>query len=353
MSLHTANDNGQSGIEARPLLEVTDLDVVFRLEDAEIQAVRGVDFSISQGEVVALVGESGSGKSTIGLALMRLLEGESGLTLNGSTQFRSEIWPEINLMTCTANQMRKIRGNEIAMIFQEPMSSLNPVFRVGDQIVEAIRVHEAINRSEAAARALAMLTLLGIPNPAQCLKSYPHEISGGMRQRAMIAMALACEPSLLIADEPTTALDVTIQAQIIDHLKRLQEQSGMSILFITHDLGLVAEIADRVLVLYAGQIVELSDVEPLFDQPLMPYTGALMRSIPRPGCSSIPGYRIEAIPGTVPNAAALPHGCAFHPRCQFARSTVCDAQNPVLETYKSGRMVRCFRWEELREEGAI
>ncbi|MCZ6772504.1 MAG: ABC transporter ATP-binding protein, partial [Proteobacteria bacterium] len=237
----------------------------------------------------------------------------------------------------------------IAMIFQEPLSSLNPIFTIGTQVVEAIRTHQDMSRLEAQARALEMLTLLGIPNPDKCLTNYPHQISGGMRQRVMIAMALACNPALLIADEPTTALDVTIQAQIVEILKSLQQRLGMSILFITHDLGLVAEIADRVLVLYAGQVVELSKVKTLFESPLMPYTKALFHSIPRLGCSNQPDYRIEPIPGNVPSATAFPHGCAFHPRCRYFVPNVCDTAEPVLEDGAADHRVRCFRWQEIQE----
>lgn len=334
------------------LLDIQDLCVTFHVHGADLRAVRNVNFSMKQGEVVALVGESGSGKSTIGLSIMRLLEQTKSLQVSGAATFHRKAHSPVDLMTCSDRQMLDIRGNDIAMIFQEPMSSLNPIFQVGGQIAEAIRVHQKVSRAEAMKRALEMLTLLGIPNPEKCLTSYPHQISGGMRQRVMIAMGLACEPSLLIADEPTTALDVTIQAQIVEHLKQLRERTGMSILFITHDLGLVAEIADRVLVLYAGQVVELSDVRSLFDAPLMPYTRALMRSMPQRGCSSIPDYRIEAIPGGVPNPIAFPPGCAFHPRCQFVDAGNCDTHAPDLEDAEDGHKVRCLRWQAIREGAA-
>ena len=238
------------------------------------------------------------------------------------------------------------------MIFQEPMSSLNPIFTIGGQIVEAVREHRRVTRRQARSLALDMLHLMGIPNPEKFLGSYPHQISGGMRQRAMITMALICKPRLLIADEPTTALDVTIQAQIIVHLKELREKFGMSILFITHDLGLVAEIADRVLVLYAGQVVELGNAATLLTNPLMPYTDALLKSIPRLGCSSQADYRIEAIPGNTPSAHSLPRGCAFHPRCRHIERSVCDASEPPLENTEDGRFVRCFRWRDIQESVA-
>ncbi len=334
----------------KSLLEVRGLNVSFRTDFGSIRAVRDVSFSMAPGEIVALVGESGSGKSTIGLAIMHLIEQTKHLDVQGEIFFRGKNGESTNLTTRPEKEMQHIRGNNIAMIFQEPMSSLNPIFTIGAQIIEAIRTHQKMSRREAQARALEMLTLLGIPNPDKFLTSYPHQISGGMRQRAMIAMALACNPALLIADEPTTALDVTIQAQIVEILKSLQERLGMSILFITHDLGLVAEIADRVLVLYAGQVVELGNVTTLFESPLMPYTKALMHSIPRLGCSSQPDYRIEPIPGNVPSAAAFPPGCAFHPRCRYFVPTVCDIAEPVLEDSAADHWVRCFRWRDIRED---
>jgi oligopeptide transport system ATP-binding protein len=331
------------------VIEVRGLTVRFDMEFGAVRAVRDVSFSMAPGEIVALVGESGSGKSTIGLAMMRLIEQSKRLNIEGEILFRGENGVNVDLMTLPEKEMQKIRGNNIAMIFQEPMSSLNPIFTNGDQVVEAIRTHQEISRADARARALEMFTLLGIPNPEKCLTSYPHQISGGMRQRVMIAMALACNPALLIADEPTTALDVTIQAQIVETLKNLQQRLGMSVLFITHNLGLVAEIADRVLVLYAGQVVELAKVKALFDQPLMPYTKALLQSIPHLGCSNQPDYRIEAIQGNVPSAAAFPSGCAFHPRCRYFVPAVCDASEPGLEDGAVDHLVRCFRWQEIPE----
>lgn len=336
-------------IDDKSVIEVRGLNVRFDMDFGAVRAVRDVSFSMAPGEIVALVGESGSGKSTIGLAMMRLIEQSKWLNIEGEILFRGGNGVNVDLMTLPEKEMQKIRGNNIAMIFQEPMSSLNPIFTNGDQVVEAIRTHQEISRADARARALEMFTLLGIPNPEKCLTSYPHQISGGMRQRVMIAMALACNPALLIADEPTTALDVTIQAQIVENLKNLQQQSGMSVLFITHNLGLVAEIADRVLVLYAGQVVELGKVKALFDQPLMPYTKALLQSIPHLGCSNQPDYRIEAIQGNVPSATAFPSGCAFHPRCQYFVPAVCDASEPGLEDGAADHLVRCFRWQEIPE----
>ena len=336
-------------IDDKSVIEVRGLNVRFDMDFGAVRAVRDVSFSMAPGEIVALVGESGSGKSTIGLAMMRLIEQSKWLNIEGEILFRGGNGVNVDLMTLPEKEMQKIRGNNIAMIFQEPMSSLNPIFTNGDQVVEAIRTHQEISRADAQARALEMFTLLGIPNPEKCLTNYPHQISGGMRQRVMIAMALACNPALLIADEPTTALDVTIQAQIVENLKNLQQRSGMSVLFITHNLGLVAEIADRVLVLYAGQVVELGKVKALFDQPLMPYTKALLQSIPHLGCSNQPDYRIEAIQGNVPSATAFPSGCAFHPRCQYYVPAVCDASEPGLEDGAADHLVRCFRWQEIPE----
>ena len=336
-------------IDDKSVIEVRGLNVRFDMDFGAVRAVRDVSFSMAPGEIVALVGESGSGKSTIGLAMMRLIEQSKWLNIEGEILFRGGNGVNVDLMTLPEKEMQKIRGNNIAMIFQEPMSSLNPIFTNGDQVVEAIRTHQEISRADARARALEMFTLLGIPNPEKCLTNYPHQISGGMRQRVMIAMALACNPALLIADEPTTALDVTIQAQIVENLKNLQQRSAMSVLFITHNLGLVAEIADRVLVLYAGQVVELGKVKALFDQPLMPYTKALLQSIPHLGCSNQPDYRIEAIQGNVPSATAFPSGCAFHPRCQYYVPAVCDASEPGLEDGAADHLVRCFRWQEIPE----
>ena len=334
---------------AASILDVCALEVRFPTDHGTVHAVREVSFSMRAGEIVALVGESGSGKSTIGLTLMRLAEQDGPMQVAGEVWFRGKDGTRRDLMALGQREMRHLRGDDVAMIFQEPMSSLNPVFTIGRQIAEAIRIHQDRGARAAQTRALEMLRLLGIPHPAKCLASYPHQLSGGMIQRVMIAMALSCEPTLLVADEPTTGLDVTIQAQIIEHLKTLQQQTGMSILFITHDLGLVAEIADRVLVLYAGQVVELGDVASLFAAPRMPYTRALLDSLPRLGRASAPGYRIEAIPGNVPSASAFPPGCAFHPRCRHFEAARCDASEPVLEADgpAADHLVRCFRWREL------
>jgi ABC-type dipeptide/oligopeptide/nickel transport system ATPase component len=270
-------------MEEGSLIGVGDLAVSFRIGKSRIDAVRRVSFSIAPGEIVALVGESGSGKSTIGQALMGLLRYDAHVTMSGSVKFRTKHRGSCDLLKISDRSMRKLRGSEIAMIFQEPMSSLNPLFTVGSQIAEQIIAHQKVTKREAQAQALNLLEQLGLPTPAKTMVSYPHQLSGGMRQRAMIAMALSCDPALLIADEPTTALDVTIQAQIIDLLKTLQKRTGMAILFVTHDLGLVAEIADRALVMKAGQVVESATVAELFARPKMPYTRALLDAVPRLG----------------------------------------------------------------------
>ena len=328
-----------------PLLEAEGLSVTFETKTARIGAVRDVSFAIGRREVVALVGESGSGKSTIGLSILGLLP-EIAAT-SGRVHLTRKSGERFEIVGASDRRMQQIRGNDVAMIFQEPMSSLNPVHRVGEQIAESLRVHRRISRREAMAEALRLLQLLGVPSPEQRLLAYPHELSGGMRQRVMIAMALSGQPALLVADEPTTALDVTIQAQIVDLLRSVQQETAMSILFVTHDLGLVGEIASRVLVMYAGQIVEEGEVSRIFARPRMPYTKALIASRPHLGG---PRRKIAAIPGTVPNLAKLPSGCSFHPRCAFAVPGLCDSEAPPLEVAEEGWRVRCHRWREI--EGA-
>jgi oligopeptide transport system ATP-binding protein len=335
-----------AGAGEAPLLAVEGLEVAFPTRRGRVAALRGVNLALRPGEIVALVGESGSGKSTVGNALMGLLPPGAQARIGGRALFRQRDGSTVDLLSLGRAAMRRIRGGEIAMIFQEPLSSLNPVFTIGGQIVEAIRAHRGVSRGEARAEALGLLEMLGLPSPAKCLASYPHQISGGMRQRVMIAMAISCNPTMLIADEPTTALDVTIQAQIIDLLKDLQARTGMAILFITHDLGLVSEIADRVMVMYGGQIVETAPTRDVFARPLMPYTRALLDAVPEPGCSTRPGYRLDPISGQPPNPAAIPPGCAFHPRCAF-RVDACSARAPALEEAGEGRRVRCLRWREL------
>ncbi|OAN79479.1 dipeptide ABC transporter ATP-binding protein DppD [Jannaschia sp. EhC01] len=324
-----------------PLLEVRDLQTTFDLsKKLSVCAVDGVSFDVHAGETLAIVGESGSGKSVTSLSIMGLLPKDVGRVSGGSIKLHGQ-----EITTLSEHEMREIRGKEIGMIFQEPMTSLNPVHTVGQQIAEMVIRHENLSRQKARARAIEMLHLVGIPEPTTRVDNYPHEMSGGMRQRAMIAMALACEPRILIADEPTTALDVTIQAQMLELLDDLQKKLGMAIIFITHDLGVVAEVADRVVVMYAAQVVETASVEDIFNNPRMPYTAGLMNSIPRLG-SSINKTRLEAIPGTVPALTSLPDGCRFHPRCAFA-TDVCRAALPPLETATPTHQIRCARWREL------
>jgi peptide/nickel transport system ATP-binding protein/oligopeptide transport system ATP-binding protein len=324
-----------------PLLQVRDLQTTFDLSKSlSVCAVDGVSFDVHAGETLAIVGESGSGKSVTSLSIMGLLPKDVGRISGGSIKLHGR---EITALSDA--EMRDIRGKEIGMIFQEPMTSLNPVHTIGQQIAEMVIRHEKLSPAKARARAIEMLDLVGIPEPTTRVDNYPHEMSGGMRQRAMIAMALACEPRILIADEPTTALDVTIQAQMLELMADLQKKLGMAIIFITHDLGVVAEVADRVVVMYAAQVVETASVEDIFANPRMPYTAGLMNSIPRLG-SSINKTRLEAIPGSVPALTNLPQGCRFHPRCAFATAQ-CTAAEPALETAGDGHLIRCVRWREL------
>jgi len=323
------------------LVEVKDLRVHFHTEAGIVKAVDGVSFHINKGETLAVVGESGSGKSVTSLAIMRLLPRASGKLAGGSILFDG-----VDLALRSEAEMRRIRGTEIGMIFQEPMTSLNPVLAVGEQIAERLRVHSGLSQRAAMMQAIDMLRLVRIPDPKNRAENFPHQMSGGMRQRVMIAMALACRPKLLIADEPTTALDVTIQAQILDLMRSLQAEIGMAILFITHDLGVVAEMADRVVVMYGGRAVEEADVREVFARPRMPYTRALLRSVPRVDRAARHQERLEAIAGNVPNPLEMPAGCAFHPRCGFA-AAACTTEAQVLEDTGGGHMVRCARWSAL------
>ena len=299
------------------LLDVRNLRTTFTTEYGHVPAVDGVSWSVRRGETLAIVGESGCGKSVTALSIMRLIPDPPGRILGGEVLFHDDAASEpIDLLSLPDRQMRRIRGNRIAMVFQEPMSALNPVLTIGDQIGEAVELHQNASRAEARDVSIAMLKRVGFGAPEQRVRDYPHQLSGGMRQRVMIAMALSCNPSLLIADEPTTALDVTVQAQILALLRELQEASGMSIIIITHDLSIVAEIADRVCIMYAGKIVEQADVHTLFANPLHPYTQGLLRS--RPSMSEN-RKRLDAIPGTVPDPVRFPHGCRFHPRCHLTQ----------------------------------
>ncbi|MBX6742953.1 MAG: ABC transporter ATP-binding protein [Acetobacteraceae bacterium] len=339
-------------MSAPPVLEVENLAVRFRAEGGEVAAVSDVSFSVRRGETLAVVGESGSGKSVTSLALMRLLPKPPACHISGEARLAGQDGRMLDLLRLPETEMRAVRGNRIAMIFQEPMTSLNPVKTIGRQITEAIRLHRPMSRAAAEEEAVRLLDLVGIPAPRQRLTSYPHHLSGGMRQRVMIAIALSCEPAVLIADEPTTALDVTIQAQILDLLRRLQQMSGMAVIFITHNLGVVAEIADRVLVMYAGRVVEQADVRPLFARPLMPYTTGLLRSVPRLDLAGRRAGALPAIPGNVPDPRHPPTGCAFHPRCEHFQPGRCDAAAPALEQVGDGRTVRCLRWREISLETA-
>ncbi len=318
------------------LLKVSDLHTHFDTPDGLVRAVDGVSFEIPHRKTFALVGESGCGKSVTALSIMRLISSPPGIIASGQIELESR-----DLLKLNYKQMRSVRGGQISMIFQEPMSSLNPVFTCGSQIVEAITLHEKVSRREARNIAVETLSNVGIPDPAARFGEYPHQLSGGMRQRVMIAMALACNPKLLIADEPTTALDVTIEAQILELLSRLQEQNNLSIMMITHDLAVVAQAAHTVGVMYAGRIVELADVEELFENPLHPYTQGLFRSLPRLGQHK---KRLETIAGDVPDPLVYPSGCRFHPRCPVGHDLPhCRGQIPDLCEVKPGHWVAC--WE--------
>ena len=318
-----------------PLLEVKGLRTEFRTGGSSFAAVDGISFSLAPGETLGIVGESGCGKSVTSLSIMRLVPNPPGKITAGEIRLEGR-----NLLDLPEGDMRAVRGDDIAMIFQEPMTSLNPVQTVGDQIIEAVQLHRSLNASEARARALEMLRLVKIPSPETRLDEYPHQLSGGMRQRVMIAMALACDPKLLIADEPTTALDVTIQAQILDLLRDLRERTGAAIMLITHDLGVVAEIAHRVIVMYAGRIVEEAPVDLLFADPQHPYTLGLLGSIPRLGSDG--DERLTAIEGVVPNPYALPPGCRVSPRCPLA-DTRCQAEAPALREIAPGHRTACWK----------
>ncbi len=329
------------------LLSVKNLSTEFPVKKGIVRAVEDVSFDVDQGEILAIVGESGSGKSVTSLSIMGLLA-EPGHVASGSLEFEGK-----DLATLSEKQYRELRGNDMAMIFQEPMTSLNPVYRVGNQIVEAIRTHEKVSKAEAKDRAVDLLRKVGIPSPEARINDYPHQMSGGMRQRVMIAMALACNPKLLIADEPTTALDVTIQAQILDLLRRLRDDTGMAVLLITHDLGVVSETADRVVVMYCGQVVEEAEVRTLFDHPMHPYTLGLLKSIPR--LEDDDSKRLYMIKGMVPNPLEMPPGCHFSDRCDSCMD-ICRTKVPELVDV-DGHKVRCFLYEsadgEVKSEEAI
>ncbi len=327
------------------LLDVQGLSVTFASDAGPVAAVEDVSFAIAAGETLALVGESSSGKSVTALAVMRLLAAPPACRVAGRIMLHGDA--AVDLLTLPEPEMRRVRGGQVAMIFQEPMTSLNPVQTIGAQIAEAVREHAGGSQRAALTRAEELLDLVGIPDARRRTEDYPHRLSGGMRQRAMIAMALAGAPRLLIADEPTTALDVTIQAQILDLLRRLQRETGMAMLFITHNLGVVAEIADRVLVMYAGQVVEEAAARTLLQAPLMPYTGGLIRCIPRLAAARTPGRRLPAIAGTIPDPRDRPTACTFSPRCAHMRPEPCLARRPPIELAVAAHRVRCARWREI------
>ena len=318
------------------LLEVDDLHTFFKTKKGIVKAVNGVSYRVESGKTLGIVGESGSGKSVSAMSILKLLDG-NGYIDSGTITFKGR-----NLAECTINDMYQIRGNEISVIFQEPMTSLNPVYTIEKQLNEVYLTHQKITKKEASEKSLEMLKAVKIPNPESVMKQFPHQLSGGMRQRVMIAMALACEPSLLIADEPTTALDVTIQAQILKLMNELKKEKGTSILFITHDLGVINQMADEVAVMYCGQVVEMCKAGTIFAKETTcshPYTEGLMTSIPR--LDTPVGARLEAIPGAVPHPLNLPKGCKFAPRCKYATEK-CMNEEPKLELAEDNHLIRCF-----------
>jgi oligopeptide/dipeptide ABC transporter ATP-binding protein len=327
------------------LLRVDGLTVTFTTAKARLTAVDDLSFSVARGETLVIVGESGSGKSATSLAIMGLVPAPGEVRAREIAFERNAAAP-IDLARASESQLREIRGAEIAMIFQEPMTSLNPVYTIGAQIMEALAAHQRISRQAARSRSLELLVRLGIPDAQRRLDAYPHQLSGGMRQRVMIAMALCCRPSLLIADEPTTALDATIQAQILELIKELQRELAMAVIFITHNLGVAAQIADRIMVMYAGQAVETGSTQTIFDAPRMPYTIGLMRSVPRLGIDHQSGS-LRAIKGNVPDPQQTLNGCRFHPRCDFFKPGLCDSQVPEFEYCDGQHRVRCLRWREV------
>lgn len=336
----TAATRGQkpAGRASEIVLDVEDIETHFFTASGSLPAVNGLSFSLHKGETLGLVGESGCGKSVTAMSILRLIPERSGRVVAGSVRYGGQ-----DLLRLDDTQMRRVRGNDISMIFQEPMTALNPVLTVGYQIAETVRLHNDVSRQEAVHRAVEMLRLVQVPDAERRINEYPHQLSGGMRQRVMIAVALACNPKILIADEPTTALDVTIQAQILDLMLDLQEKLGTSIIMITHDLGVVAETAHRVLVMYAGRKIEEADVEALFDTPRHPYTRALMQAVPRLGSSAAEDARrrLHAIEGMVPSLSAMPAGCAFAPRCSLA-TAICRTSVPPMEEKADRHWAACW-----------
>lgn len=322
------------------LLQVNNLEVQFRIAKKRLKAVRDLSFSVKNGETLCIVGESGSGKSITALSILGLLPSNGQIT-NGSIQLSNQ-----ELVGMSEEKFQKIRGNEISMIFQEPMTALNPTFTIGFQLREPLIIHRKLSEREATSKSIELLEIVGIPDPARKLKQFPHELSGGMLQRVMIAIALACEPNLLLADEPTTALDVTIQAQILDLIDDLKEQMGMGVIFVTHDMGVVAEIADQVMVMYAGEIAEIGDVDSIFNDPQHPYTKGLLEAVPNVDDKE---HKLNIIPGSMPNLDEQISGCRFHPRCPYAME-VCRTKKPSLYKVSDGRNSKCWLQEVNADE---
>ncbi|WP_368652651.1 ABC transporter ATP-binding protein [Ornithinibacillus sp. 4-3] len=317
------------------LLRVDNLQTFFHTDEGVVKAVNGVSFTLNKGETLGVVGESGSGKSILSMSIMGLIPTPPGV-INGRIEFKGR-----NLLEISESEYRQIRGNDMAMIFQEPMTSLNPVLTVGKQIMEVYKYHQKISPKEAKQRAIEMLRLVGIPKPEDRFNDYPHLLSGGMRQRVMIAIALACSPELLIADEPTTALDVTIQAQILELMRELKTEFNTALILISHDFGVVSKVADKILIMYAGKVVEFATKEEVFSNPKHPYTEGLLSSIPN---IKTPVDRLTTIPGTVPHPQAFPKGCAFHPRCKYAMD-ICRQKEPTLTELSNGVQVSCWKHE--------
>ncbi len=326
----------------QPLLEIKDLRVTFHTDDGIVHAVNGVSYSIEKGEVLGVVGESGCGKSVHALSIMRLIPIPPGKIEGGEVLFYGK-----DLLKLQLDELRHVRGAQIAMVFQDPMTSLNPAYTVGYQIMEALTLHKKLDQNQARERSAELLSLVGIPEAKRRLDDYPHQFSGGMRQRAMIAMALSCEPSLLIADEPTTALDVTIQAQIVDLVKRLQSNYGMAVMWITHDLGVVAELAHKINVMYAGYIIERGHVRDIFKRTRHPYTLGLLGSLPR--LDEAPGTRLLSIPGLPPDLVALPKGCPFVARCNYVTDICLKSMPPLENAGDRDHLVACWRWTEIAQ----
>ena len=324
-------------MEKEKIIEVKDLKLYFDGDYGTTQILNGITFDIHAGETLGIVGESGCGKSQTAMSIMRLNKAR----LEGSIEFKGK-----NMLTLPMSEMRKIRGNEISMIFQDPMTCLNPVFTIGFQLSEVFRLHQGMNKKEAWEASINALRMVNVAMPEKRVNDYPYEMSGGMRQRVMIAMALACKPQLLIADEPTTALDVTIQAQVLDLMRNLRDETGTAIAFITHDLGVVSEMCDRAIVLYCGEIMEEATTEELFKNPMHPYTEGLLNALPQPGQRD---GKLYVIPGMVPPAGKFPKGCVFAPRCKYATDR-CHAEKPEPRIVGDGHAVRCFRYEEVQGE---